>query len=122
MPDGLVVGAVAAGAAGVGAVGDGAGVSAVDLLPARSSAERSQHRITVVITAADPTWTGIMRSPATTPNRAVAAGPWNTACNDSGATIQIPERIWATMAVRIRVLRKTGKQTKKPRHDAGVFF
>ena len=33
----------------------GAGVLAADLLPGRSSAERSQHRITVAITAADPT-------------------------------------------------------------------
>ena len=52
--------------------------------------------------------------PATTPNRAVAAAQWNTACNDSGATIQIPERIWATMAVAIRVRRKAGRKQKTP--------
>ena len=58
--------------------------------------------------------TGIMAIPATTPNRAVAAAEWNTACNDSGATIQIPECIWATMAVAIRVRRKAGSKQKTP--------
>ena len=124
MPDGVVVGTVAAGAVVVGAVVAGAGVLAADLLPGRSSAERSQHRTTVATTAADPTsWTtGIMAIPATTPNRAVAAALWNTACNNSGATIQIPDCIWATMAVAIRVRRKAGRKQKTPASCRGFLF
>ena len=124
MPDGVVVGTVAAGAVVVGAVVAGAGVLAADLLPGRSSAERSQHHTTVATTAADPTsWTtGIMAIPATTPNRAVAVAAWNTACNDSGATIQIPDCIWATMAVAIRVRRKAGRKQKTPASCRGFLF
>src|SRR5215467_10129349 len=119
-----------AAAAGVGEVVDGVGASVVDLPPARSSVERSQRPITTEATTADPIMgTRIMPTPgtrlrATTPNhmRAVAvAAEWNTACNDTGATIQIPGPIRATMAVPIRVRRSVAAK-QKPRLDAGVFF
>src|SRR5215471_10071490 len=113
MRDGLV----GAAAVGVGGVLDGVGVSPADLPRAPSSAGRLLHLITTVATmVGDPTTAvRIMRIPVTTLNhtRAAAEGS-NTACNVSGATIQTPERIWATTAVAIRVPRATGWQTKTP--------